>query len=163
MKRCLWVVPKGIFPVRDGARVANLALLKSVRPHFNEVDVMLFNEQDSDELHLSLYNSEFNPTNVYFFKRASFFNLFQKLLFLAKCFLMRADLPVTTGYFHTERQKNEVHEVLKHRKYDVIVFDGLHPYTAFMDLEEFKKFPWFIVHIMLKVIFGQQQLQKQKI
>ena len=54
MKRCLWVVPKGIFPVRDGARVANQALLKSVRPHFNELDIMLFNEEDSDELHLAI-------------------------------------------------------------------------------------------------------------
>lgn len=141
MKRCLWVVPKGIFPVRDGARVANQALLKSVRPHFEEVDVMLFNEQDSDELHLSLYNSDFNPTNVYFFKRASFSNFIQKIIFLAKSFTMRPELPVTTGYFHTERQKHEVREVLKHRQYDVIVFDGLHPYTTFMDLEEFKNIP----------------------
>lgn len=141
MKRCLWVVPKGIFPVRDGARVANQALLKSVRPHFNEVDVMLFNEQDSDELHLNLYNSEFNPTNVYFFKRASFSNFIQKIIFLAKSFILRSELPVTTGYFHTEKQKHEVREVLKHRQYDVIVFDGLHPYTTFMDLEEFKNIP----------------------
>lgn len=141
MKRCLWVVPKGIFPVRDGARVANQALLKSIRPYFNEMDIMLFNEQDSDELHLSLYNTDFNPTNVYFFKRASFTNFIQKIIFLAKSFILRPDLPVTTGYFHTEKQKHEVREVLKHRKYDVIVFDGLHPYTTFMDLEEFKNIP----------------------
>lgn len=141
MKRCLWVVPKGIFPVRDGARVANQALLKSVRPHFNELDIMLFNEEDSDELHISLYNSEFNPTNVYFFKRASYPNKIKKLIFLAKSFLTAPFLPVTTGYFHTNRQKHEVSQVLTHRKYDVIVFDGLHPYTAFMDLPEFKNIP----------------------
>ena len=141
MKRCLWVVPKGIFPVRDGARVANQALLKSIRPHFNEVDVMLFNEEDSDELHINLYNSEFNPTNVYFFKRASFSNKMRKLLFLAKSFILNPNLPVTTGYFHTDRQKHEVSQVLIHRNYDVIVFDGLHPYTAFMDLPEFKNIP----------------------
>lgn len=141
MKRCLWVVPKGIFPVRDGARVANQALLKSVRPHFNEMDIMLFNEQDSDELHLNLYNSEFNPTTVYFFKRASFSNFIQKILFLAKSFVMSPELPVTTGYFHTTRQKNEVREVLKHRQYDLIVFDGLHPYTTFMNLKELKNIP----------------------
>ena len=141
MKRCLWVVPKGIFPVRDGARVANQALLKSIRPHFDEMDIMLFNEEDSDELHISLYNSEFNPTNVYFFKRASFTNKIKKLLFLAKSFLLRPDLPVTTGYFHTERQKHEVSQVLGHRRYDIIVFDGLHPFTAFMDLPELKNIP----------------------
>jgi len=141
MKRCLWVVPKGIFPVRDGARVANQALLKSVRPHFNELDIMLFNEEDSDELHISLYNSEFNPTNVYFFKRASFSNKIKKLIFLGKSFLTKPSLPVTTGYFHTERQKHEVSQVLSHRQYDVIVFDGLHPFTAFMDLPEFKNIP----------------------
>lgn len=141
MKRCLWVVPKGIFPVRDGARVANQALLKSVRPHFNELDVMLFNEEDSDELHLSLYNSEFNPTNVYFFKRASYPNKIKKLIFLTKSFLQSPGLPVTTGYFHTDKHKHEVSEVLKHRLYDVIVFDGLHPFTAFMNLPEFQNTP----------------------
>lgn len=141
MKRCLWVVPKGIFPVRDGARVANQALLKSVRAHFNELDVMLFNEEDSDELHISLYNSEFNPTNVYFFKRSSYPNKIKKLLFLAKSFLTTPTLPVTTGYFHTDKQKHEVTQVLIHRKYDVIVFDGLHPFTAFMDLPEFENIP----------------------
>jgi glycosyltransferase involved in cell wall biosynthesis len=141
MKRCLWVVPKGIFPVRDGARVANQALLKSVRPHFNELDVMLFNEEDSDELHISLYNSDFNPTNVYFFKRASYPNKIKKLLFLAKSFVTTPTLPVTTGYFHTDKQKHEVTQVLIHRKYDVIVFDGLHPFTTFMDLPEFKNIP----------------------
>ena len=134
MKRCLWVVPKGIFPVRDGARVANQALLKSVRPHFNELDVMLFNEEDSDELHLSLYNSEFNPTNVYFFKRASYPNKIKKLIFLAKSFLQSPALPVTTGYFHTNKHQHEVSEVLKHRKYDVIVFDGLHPFIFFVGI-----------------------------
>lgn len=138
MKRCLWVVPKGIFPVRDGARVANQALLKSIRPHFNELDIMLFNEEDSDELHISSYNSEFNPTNVYFFKRASFSNKIKKLIFLAKSFIKNPTLPVTTGYFHTKRQMHEVSQVLSHRKYDVIVIDGLHPFTAFMELPEFQ-------------------------
>lgn len=141
MKRCLWVVPKGIFPVRDGARVANHALLKSVRPHFDEMDVMLFNEEDSDELHISLYNSEFNPTNVYFFKRASFSSLIKKLMFLTKSFLTSPSLPVTTGYFHTDKQQHEVSQVLSHRQYDVIVFDGLHPFTTFMNLPAFKNIP----------------------
>ncbi len=141
MKRCLWVVPKGIFPVRDGARVANQALLKSVRPHFNEMDIMVFNEEDSDELHIAHYNSDFNPTNVYFFKRPSYKNILKKLFFLALNFIKSPHLPVTTGYFHTEKMKKEVKQVLKHRKYDLIVFDGIHPYTAFMDMKEFKNIP----------------------
>lgn len=138
MKRCLWVVPKGIFPVRDGARVANAALLKSIRPHFDELDVMLFNEEDSDELHISEYNKEFNPTNVYFFKRASFPNKIKKLIFLGTNFLASPNLPVTTGYFHTDKLKKEVNQVLTHRKYDLVVFDGLHPFTAFKDIPAFK-------------------------
>lgn len=141
MIRCLWVVPKGIFPVRDGARVANQALLKSVRPHFNEMDIMVFNEEDSDELHISSYNTDFNPTNVYFFKRATYPSLFKKLFFLSLNFLKAPHLPVTTGYFHTDKLKKEVKHVLKHRKYDLIVFDGLHPYTAFMDMKEFENIP----------------------
>lgn len=141
MKRCLWVVPKGIFPVRDGARVANQALLKSVRPHFNEMDIMVFNEDDSDELHIAHYNSDFNPTNVYFFKRPSYKNILRKLFFLAINFIKAPHLPVTTGYFHTEKMKKEVLQVLKHRKYDLIVFDGIHPYTAFMEMKEFKNIP----------------------
>lgn len=138
MKRCLWVVPKGIFPVRDGARVANQALLKSVRPHFEELDIMLFNEDDSDELHLGEYNQQFNPTNVYFFKKASFPNKLKKLFFLGTNFLTSPSLPVTTGYFHTDKLKREVNQVLTHRSYDLVVFDGLHPFTAFKDLPAFK-------------------------
>lgn len=138
MKRCLWVVPKGIFPVRDGARVANQAMLKSIRPHFEELDIMLFNEDDSDELYLDQYNKEFNPTNVYFFKKASFSNKFKKLFFLGMSFLSSPKLPVTTGYFHCEKQVREVRGVLTHRQYDLIVFDGLHPYTAFTSIPEFK-------------------------
>ncbi len=141
MKRCLWVVPKGIFPVRDGARVANQALLKSVRPHFEELDLMLFNEEDSDELHLDQYNREFNPTNVYFFKRASYPNKFKKLFFLGMNFISSPKLPVTTGYFHTDKQKREVQQVLSHRQYDLIVFDGLHPFTAFASHPEFENIP----------------------
>ncbi|MDD4976089.1 MAG: glycosyltransferase family 4 protein [Bacteriovorax sp.] len=141
MKRCLWVVPKGIFPVSDGARVANLALLKAIRSHFIEIDIMLFIEDDSDKLYLETYNSEFNPCNVYFLKKTSYKNKIKKLIFLGLNFLKSSNLPVTTGYFHTEKLKKEVSLVLTHRQYDLIVFDGLHPYTAFMNLIEFKNIP----------------------
>jgi glycosyltransferase involved in cell wall biosynthesis len=141
MKRCLWVVPKAIFPVRDGARVANQALLKSFRPYCDELDIMLFNEADSDELHIASYNSEFNPTNIYFFKRASYPSKLKKIIFLGLNFLKNPTLPVTTGYFHTDKMKKEVRQVLTNRKYDLIVFDGLHPFTVFMDLVEFKNIP----------------------
>lgn len=141
MKRCLWVVPKGIFPVRDGARVANQALLKSLRPHFDEMDIMLFNDEDSDEFHLGEYNKEFNPTNVYFFKKKSFAKKVEKLIFLGTRFLLSPSLPVTTGFFNTPKLKKEVEQVLTHRKYDLIVFDGLHPFTAFMDLASAKNIP----------------------
>ena len=141
MKRCLWVVPKGIFPVRDGARVANQSLLKSMRPHFNEMDIMVFNEEDTDKLHIAHYNSDFSPTNIFFFKRSSFKNIFKKLIFLAINFIKFPQLPVTTGYFHTKKMKGEVKKVLTNRQYDLIVFDGVHPYTAFMDMKEFVGIP----------------------
>lgn len=139
MKRCLWVVPKGVFPVRDGARVANQALLKSIRPFFDEMDVMVFNEENSDELHIESYNADFNPTNVYFLKRSTYSNFLKKLFFLLMSFFKAPELPVTTGYFHTKILRNKVKEVLVSRKFDLIVFDGLHPYTAFMDLNDFHK------------------------
>lgn len=135
MNKCLWVVPKGIFPVRDGARVANHALLKSIRSHFHEMDILLFNEQDSDETYLNLYKDEFNPTNVYFLKRSTYLNIFKKLFFLTSSFFRAPSLPVTTGYFHSKEQSKKVQNILTDRKYDVIVFDGLHPFTAFKGLE----------------------------
>lgn len=137
MNRCLWVVPKAIFPVRDGARVANQALLKSVRPHFHQLDLMLFNEKDSDEYFLPDYYREFGATNVYFFKRASFSSILKKLLFLGKNFLKNPHLPVTTGYFHTGELKREIKNVLADQHYDLVVFDGLHPYAAFAELPIF--------------------------
>lgn len=138
MKKCLWVVPKGIFPVKDGARVANHALLKFIRFYFDELDIIIFNEHNSDEQYLSLYNSEFSPTNIFFLNRISYTSFFKKLVFLTKCFILNSELPVTAGYFHTKKHNKAVEEILKKRKYDVVVFDGLHPFTAFMNIEELK-------------------------
>ncbi|MGZ3787732.1 MAG: glycosyltransferase family 4 protein [Bacteriovorax sp.] len=141
MKRCLWVVPKGIFPVRDGARVANHALLKAIRPHFDELDIMVFNEEDNDELYLDTYNSEFNPSKVYFFKKASHTRKWEKMFFFIFNFLCSPKLPITAGYFYTAKLRKKVAHVLHSRRYDLIVFDALHPYAAFNKLERFKDIP----------------------
>ncbi|MDO9181225.1 MAG: glycosyltransferase [Bacteriovorax sp.] len=141
MNRCLWVVPKGIFPIKDGARVANASLLKAIRPNFNEMDIVIFNEDDSDEFFLQSYQSEFNFSNIYFLKRKSFKNIIMKVVFLGISFLKSFSLPVTTGYYHTTSLSKKVQKILQTKQYDVIVFDGLHPYTAFMDLPEIKNIP----------------------
>ena len=141
MRKCLWVVPKGIFPIRDGARVANHALLKAIRPHFNELDILVFSEDKSDKAHMSSYQFEFTPTNIHFLNRTSYKNKITKLLMLGFSFLKSPNLPVTTGSFHTEKLKNEVRILLSHSQYDLIVFDGLHPFSAFKDLVDFKSIP----------------------
>lgn len=135
ISKCLWITPKEIFPIRDGARVANHSLLKSLRPFFGELDLLMFEEgEDTIEGSYKLnYQEDFNPTKIIPIKRASFKNIFAKLVFLSLNFLRFPNLPVTTGYFNSALIRYKVKNILQNGQYDLIVFDGLHPYSVFMD------------------------------
>jgi len=124
--KCLWVLPKNIFPICDGARVANYALLKSMAKQFSSVDVAVFNELVSEAQDGEKYKSELAVDEVFFLNRASFTNKISKYLYYFWHFIKSPHLPVTTSYFQT----NDLDKLIKLKQYDVIVFDCLHPFTG---------------------------------
>ena len=139
MSKCLWVVPKAIFPVRDGARVANNALIKSMKSHFGDVDLLMFNESDKEKEDINLYKSEYGIKNVFFIKKISYTNKFQKIFFFLRSFLLNTEAPLTSNYFISENILEQVRKVILRKNYDYIVFDGLHPYRSFREILETRK------------------------
>ncbi len=136
MKKCLWVVPKLIFPVSDGARVANQSLIKSIRPHFDKLDIIIFREKGEKFLHLNLYKEYFNPDQIHVLEKPAYTGKINKLFALIKNFLAAPSLPVTTGHFSTSSVKKEIRNILNENFYDLLVLDGLHPFSAFLDMDK---------------------------
>jgi hypothetical protein len=125
-KKCLWVLPKSIFPIRDGARVANFSLLKLISPYFSTLEIVVFNEVASESKDKDKYLSEFNASDIKFFKRKFFKGNLKKVLFYLYKFLKDPFLPATTSYFQTDKLNQLVNE----NKFDVILFDCLHPFAG---------------------------------
>lgn len=129
--KCLWVIPKAIFPIRDGARVANDSLLKSFGPLCEELDILMFNEQENEK-DVDLYKKIYSAKNVFFLKKATQVSKKEKLGQLIKGFLRHPFTPVTTSYF--SKDKGLIEGILKNN-YDLIVFDGLHSYRILDEID----------------------------
>jgi glycosyltransferase involved in cell wall biosynthesis len=125
-QKCLWVLPKSIFPIRDGARVANYSLLKSLSPFFLELKIAVFNEVPNEIKDKEKYLYEFHASDVKFFNRKFFSNNFKKLFFYLSKFFVNPLLPATTSYF----QSDKLNLLLDENKFDVVVFDCLHPFAG---------------------------------
>lgn len=128
MKKCLWVVPKAIYPIRDGARVANDSLIKSIRPLFDQFDLLMFNEKDFELNDKKKYIQNYLANNVLFLKKNNPTQKIKKFTLLLKEFIKNPKMPVTTSYF--QGHDREVSAILNN-KYDYIIFDGLHSYRQF--------------------------------
>lgn len=122
--KCLWIIPKAIFPIRDGARVANDSLLKSFGPLCEQLDILMFNENETEK-DVALYQKTYSAKNIYFIQKTTQVSKKDKIKQLIKGFVSHPFLPVTTSYFskHEKLAKN-----IFENNYDVIVFDGLHSY-----------------------------------
>lgn len=135
MKKCLWVVPKLIFPISDGARVANQSLLSSIRPYFQELHIIVYRDEHDENLHLEMYQEQFRPDKIHILPKPKMQGKWRKMFTLLMNFIQNPEMPVTAGHFSSWHCRREVRRILESHKYDVLVFDGLHPYSAFLDLE----------------------------
>lgn len=129
MKRCLWVIPKAIYPIRDGARVANHALLSSIDDNLS-IDLLMYNESPSDLEYLTTYQKEFNLKNIFFISKKSNISNWEKGFKFIKSLILKPSLPVTTAYFTGADESEKFRALLKNENYDLVVFDGVHPYAA---------------------------------
>lgn len=139
MSKCLWVVPKAIFPIRDGARVANNALIKSMKSHFGDVDLLMFNETDEEKEEINFYKNEYGIKNVFFIQKLASSNKFLKILLLLRNFFLYPEAPLTSNYFMSEGILEQIRKIILRKHYDYIVFDGLHPYRPFREILETRK------------------------
>jgi glycosyltransferase involved in cell wall biosynthesis len=126
-QKCLWVLPKSIFPIRDGARVANYSLLKSLSPFLSELEIAVFNESPDEVNDKEKYLYEFRLKDIHFFNRKSFRNNFNKFFYYISKFFVGPLLPATTSYFQT----GNLNHLLDKNNYDIIVFDCMHPFAGF--------------------------------
>jgi glycosyltransferase involved in cell wall biosynthesis len=130
---------KNIFPLTDGARIVNFSLIKSMRPFIQELDMLIFDESNSNSAEeIDLYKQHFIPDQLFFLKSSRFNDTLAKFFHFGYNFLKNPTAPVSTGYFNTKKIKSIVKEIVSERNYDYIIFDGLHPFSAFEELDELK-------------------------
>ena len=136
MKRCLWVVPKLIFPVSDGARVANQSLIKSIRPHFEKLDIIVFREKSEEFIHMNLYKEYFYPDKIHILEKPAYKGKITKFLSMLLSFITAPSLPLSTSQFSNSRLIKEIRNILNENYYDLLVLDGLHPFSAFLEMDK---------------------------
>lgn len=129
-KRVLWVLPKNIFPVNDGAKRANYSLLKSLSLLDVNLDLFIFNEGELDR---SFYKNEFNSQNIFLGTRENYRSQWHRICVLLKEFVLSPFTPMSANVFKRSENLRRIENVLTMHQYDVVVFDGLHPYLGFKE------------------------------
>lgn len=145
-KHILWVIPKNIFPVNDGAKRANYSLLKSMQILNENLDLFIFNE---GELVRSFYQKEFFPQNIFLGTRENYRSQWHRICVLLKEFLLSPFSPMSANVFKSEENLKRIEKILLEKEYTAIVFDGLHPYLGFQKVikrlgDKLKKVPTLI-------------------
>lgn len=131
----LWVLPKNIFPVNDGAKRANYSLLKSLNILDANLDLFIFNEGELDR---ALYQREFSPDNIFLGRRENYRSQWHRISVLLKEFIFSPFTPMSANVFKRSENLKRIEDALKTKQYNFIIFDGLHPYLGFKKIIEQK-------------------------
>jgi len=131
LKKILWVIPKNILPVNDGAKKANFSLLSSFCKLDVQIDLLIFNDFPINEAE---YRQHFKINHFYTIKRTAYTSKLQKLLTLFWQLLKHPTLPITASFFAEKKVKDQIRKILSYH-YEDIIFDGLHPYIGFKDFD----------------------------
>ena len=131
--RLLWVLPKWPLPVTDGARVANINLLRGLTALGATIDVVAVADSsaDSDADELKRITGISSSRVVH---REPIGRGFQVLGLLAvlKSFCLRPWMPVTLAPFAARSVRKELERIIsagpaQGERWTAIVYDGLHP------------------------------------
>jgi hypothetical protein len=140
----LWVLPKWPLPATDGARVANVNLLRGLSALGVKIDVVAIAEKsaDSNPEELKRICGISSAKIVY---REPIGRGFQILGMLAalKSFCLRPWLPVTLAPFASRNVRVELEGLLSRgaaqgKPWTAIVYDGLHPAAHSLNFSGFK-------------------------
>ena len=128
--RVLWVTPKWLFPANDGARIASTQLLRQLRSKPIEIDLCSI-VQEGDPVDLEHAKSDLGVERVNLVWRSGNQGLSQKFL----NFLQNPFYPITLAPYATKEVAEQMKALLRDKRYDLIVFDGLHA-SAWRDLSD---------------------------
>ncbi len=118
--KVLWVTPRWLFPATDGARIASTQLLRHLKGQ--PVDIHLCAIVQKDEvIDPELVLSDLGIQNLSFVWRKK--NDFQQKI---RHFLRTPFFPITFAPYATKEVVDQMDVLFNGRKYDLIVYDGLH-------------------------------------
>jgi len=135
---CLWVVPKPLFPIQDGARKANNALLDPIRKYFTQLDILFFDDQLENQ-DLNPYIEQFKANQIHVLRHYQTNIKLLKICTTILSFIIAPRTALTASNFKSRKNISMVKSILLKNNYDVIIFDGLHPYICFENLDLGKK------------------------
>ncbi len=126
----LWITPKWPFPISDGARVATTQLLKNLSKRGVKIHLVSFvlpntvtdPDQAKDELGVSEVSLIQLPNR----------NRFNLLLSLME----KPFFPITLHAYSSYTVKQQMMKYLNERKYDLLVYDGLHAASWRLEMKE---------------------------
>lgn len=136
--RCLWVVPKAMYPIQDGARVANHALLGPIKNHFSELHIAVFID-NKNQADAQPYEKDFGPCTMHFFLKKNTQEKGKRFIHFLFSLLKDPSKPITATSFLNDEIDIQLRALLTNKHFDSIVFDGLHPYICFQHLNSDSK------------------------
>jgi glycosyltransferase involved in cell wall biosynthesis len=128
-QRILWMLPKCPLPAIDGARVANVALIRGVTSLNVNVDLFIF-ETPEDKISISQIQSDLGVSRVFFVKKYGWHRNFQLLEMLFR-WLRSALLPPSVAPYAHPEARQRVSRILENDIYSAVVFEGPHPAAVF--------------------------------
>ncbi|GAB4024257.1 MAG: glycosyltransferase family 4 protein [Bdellovibrio sp.] len=127
MSKLLWVLPRVLFPIKDGASTANKALISPLAKTVETLDLICFGQiENKDRI---LYD-EIGVGQIFELEKKKVETKWQKFKSFLSNLIDDVSLPLTAGSFISSKNDTKVKMVLQN-KYDSIIFDGLHPFILF--------------------------------
>lgn len=128
----LWMVPKNTLPATDGARVATERLIKFLQANGACIHYLCICQSDEDIIKSDLIKG-LNIDKVSILKRALPSNKISKIFYYLKSVLLNPLTPITFSSFNDKRLKNEFNIFLADKVFDIVLLDGLHLGSLFIN------------------------------
>lgn len=130
MSKFLWVLPRVLFPIKDGASTANKALISPMTKLVENLDLICFGRiEDKDRIQYQ----DIGVGQVFELEKKKVETKWQKFKSFLSNLINDVSLPLTAGSFISALNDSKVKTILQ-SNYDSIIFDGLHPYSLFRNL-----------------------------
>lgn len=130
MSKFLWILPRVLFPIKDGASTANKALISPMVKHVGSLDLICFGQiEEKDRIHYD----EIGVSQLFELEKNKVETTWQKIKSFLFSLIEDVSLPLTAGPFVSSKNESKVKTILQNN-YDCLIFDGLHPFSLFRNL-----------------------------